>query len=364
MTLEHLRHPHHRTEAAPHGPCVPPSEESLGGGRVDVPPEPAEQVADPPGPGGLQPVLLDRVEAATLLRREVRLVEEPELPRSLEPIVVPGLQGLVLCSPHLIHRLSEVLGDVELVVDELCVRHRGGHSVGIGRKHVGGDGTHPLPLLDRQRLEDRLGGGLGSFRSHIEDSGAVDVREDGDVVLAPAEVLLVDANVLDRRGFPTLEPTSDRPVHDRLHGIPGEAEQISRGLHGSAGLQDFDGESLEEESEARVLARPRWHDRLHAVLRAPAPGETGDQLRRELHRVQVPPTPLFRVVGEAARLAAVGATDPRANVGEADLDASLLEPEVDRIDSPGLIEAQQPGVVGRKCVHPDNLRRRRPRNDQ
>jgi hypothetical protein len=74
----------------------------------------------------------------------------------------------------------------------------------------------------------------------------------------------------------------------------------------------------------------------------------------------VPPTPLFRVVGEAARLAAVGATDPRANVGEADLDASLLEPEVDGIDSPGLIEAQQPSVVGRECVHPDNLRRDRP----
>ena len=78
MTLEHLRHPHHRTEAAPHGPRVPPSEESLGGGRVDVPPEPAEQIGDSPGSRRLQAVLLDRVEAATLLGREVRLVEEPE----------------------------------------------------------------------------------------------------------------------------------------------------------------------------------------------------------------------------------------------------------------------------------------------
>jgi hypothetical protein len=69
------------------------------------------------------------------------------------------------------------------------------------------------------------------------------------------------------------------------------------------------------------------------------------------------------LVGKAAGLGSARATDPRADVGEADLDASYLEPEVVGIDPPsliGLIEAQQPGVAGREGVSPANQRRRRP----
>jgi len=39
-------------------------------------------------------VLLDRVEAPTLLGREVRLVEEPDRSGAFEPIVILGLEGL------------------------------------------------------------------------------------------------------------------------------------------------------------------------------------------------------------------------------------------------------------------------------
>ena len=57
-------------------------------------PEPTEPIGDSPDSGRLQTVLLDRVEPTTLLGREVRLGEEPELTSALEPVVVLGLKGI------------------------------------------------------------------------------------------------------------------------------------------------------------------------------------------------------------------------------------------------------------------------------
>jgi len=51
-------------------------------------------------------------------------------------------------------------------------------------------------------------------------------------------------------------------------------------------------------------------------------------------------------------------------VAKADFDSPLVEPKVNSIDSPGVVEAQQPGVVRGECIHPGNLRRQRTRNDR
>ena len=74
----------------------------------------------------------------------------------------------------------------------------------------------------------------------------------------------------------------DRSVHDPLHAFPGEAEKGSRRLDVSAGLQHLDGEGLEEEREPGMLSRPRRLNRLHAMLRTPAPGQAGHEFGREL----------------------------------------------------------------------------------
>jgi hypothetical protein len=59
-----------------------------------MPPEPTEQIGDPPDSRRLQAVLLDRVESTTVLGREVHFVEEPELPGGLEPVIILRLEGL------------------------------------------------------------------------------------------------------------------------------------------------------------------------------------------------------------------------------------------------------------------------------
>ena len=117
----------------------------------------------------------DGLEASPLLRRQIRLIEEPELPRPFEAVIVLGLEGLVLGPPDLIDRLSKMLGDVELVMHQLGVRKLMRYRVRIGRKHVGGDRPNFLPLLDRQRLEDALGSRLGAFRNHVKNAGTIDI---------------------------------------------------------------------------------------------------------------------------------------------------------------------------------------------
>jgi hypothetical protein len=79
-------------------------------------------------------------------------------------------------------------------------------------------------LLVGERREDAFSGRLCVFRSDVEDAGAVEIGEDGDVVLSSSKALLIDAEVLDQRGLALLETASPRPAHDHLHVIPGEAE--------------------------------------------------------------------------------------------------------------------------------------------
>jgi len=280
------------------------------------------------------------------------------------PVVVLGLEGLVFSPSHLIDRFPEMLGDMELVVQQFGIRRLPSDGLGVRRKHVGGDGTRPLSLLDGERRKHALGGRLRAFRSDIEDTGAVEIGEDGGVVLLSPEALLVDADVLDGRGLAAIETACHCPIHDRLHGIPRETEQSGCGFHGAASLQNLDGEGLEEEREAGMLPRSWRHDRLYAMLRAPAAGKPSDELGRELHRVQVPPPLLFGVIGQAACSAAFGADHTGIDVRKADLDSSILELQVDRVYPPRIIKAEQQGVVRGEGFHPGNLRHHPPRFDR
>jgi hypothetical protein len=242
-----------------------------------------------------------------------------------------------------------MLGDMKLIVHEFGVRRLCGHCLRIRGEHVGSDGEHLLPLLNGERLENSFRGRLRTFRSDIEDARAVDISVDGDVVPASPETLLVDADVLDGRCIASIAAACHNAVHDRLHRIRGGPEQRCRRFHAAAHLQNFDSEDLKEERQATVLPSPWRHDGFDTVLRAPAPANAGNQFRRELHRVQVPPAPLVLVIGEAAGHAALGSDHASPDVEKADLDAPILELGVNRPQPPGAIEAKQTGVTQLKC---------------
>lgn len=58
-------------------------------------------------------------------------------------MIADGLKGLVLGSPHLIDRLTTVLGNIELVVQEFRVRGLVGYRAYVGGEHVGGHAYNP-----------------------------------------------------------------------------------------------------------------------------------------------------------------------------------------------------------------------------
>ena len=95
-----------------------------------------------------------------------------------------------------------------------------------------------------------------------------------------------------------------------------------------------------------MLSGPRRYDRFHAVLWAAASRKSGYQLRCELHGVEVPPTPFIGMISKATVAAAFRTCDARADVLQADFDSAILEPQVNRLNPPGVVGPQQSGVVG------------------
>ena len=68
----------------------------------------------------------------------------------------------------------------------------------------------------------------------------------------------------------------------------------------------------------------------------------------------MPPAALVGMIGESTDASALGAGNAGADMDQADSDAALIELEVDGLDLPGLINAQQPGVM--RVVHARTLR--------
>ena len=256
MTLEHPRHLDHRPQSASHGRRYHRLKKRLALVEQTCRQNQRNRSVIPQALAVFRPCFLIALKRRRCLGERFALLKSQSLTGAFEPVVVLGLKGLVFGRSHLIDRLPKMLGDVELVVHQFGVRRLPSDGLGIGREHVGGDGTYALSLFGRERREDAFGGRLRTFRSDIEDAGAVEIGEDGHAVLPSSEALLVDAKVLDGRGLAAIEAACHGAVHDRLRCIPGEAEQRCRHFHRTASLKLFDREGLEEKREARVLRGP------------------------------------------------------------------------------------------------------------
>ena len=94
------------------------------------------------------------------------------------------------------------------------------------------------------------------------------------------------------------------------------------------------------------------------MLRAAATGKVGDQLCREVHRVQVPINPLFGVDAKTAGPAAFVADHTGADLRKADLNSSILELVVERLHMPAVMGTELTGVGRRQCFCPGNRRQK------
>ena len=95
-----------------------------------------------------------------------------------------------------------------------------------------------------------------------------------------------------------------------------------------------------------LLHGPRGNDCFHAMLRAAPPGQSCHEFRDELHRIEMPPTAFLSVVGDSARLSALGALNSASNRLEPNLNAVFFDRQGNVSHLPGIIELQKAGVVG------------------
>jgi hypothetical protein len=150
----------------------------------------------------------------------------------------------------------------------------------------------------------------------------------------------------DDGGFAANQSSRDGSVHDRLHRIPRKVEHRCGGIDGAAGLKNLDSEGFKEKGESGMLRRPRWYDRLHPMLGTPAAGKTSDNLRDELHGVQMPPPSLFGVISQPAGSSTLRAGNATADMSEANLDAPLIDLKVHVLHLPGFIDSEEAGIMG------------------
>src|SRR6056297_1481449 len=345
-------------------PGVPTVEETGAPAPRRAGPEVTEVLLDRPRPTGLQVGSLNRQYLEVGIFIEVLFVVEEQLAKSRQRAVAILAKLSMLRATHLIDRLAEVPRDVELIVDDLRPRYVLRCTAHERLPHVHRDGTDGLDLLGSQRFPKRIARGRRSLGNDFEHSRPIDVGHHGDVIVSATEALLVDANVGHRFGIASLQAPLDGGLQDPMSGVPGESEQLSRSLDVGCRLENSDREGFEHQGKPRVLAGPRNTDRLDPTLFAAAAGHGGPDLRRELHRVEMPPGSLRGRVGSGTRLSALRATQLRPGERKVDDHLSPGQIEVHLVDVPRIVQTEQVTVVLIEIVPPASIRKHRKTSHQ
>jgi len=179
--------------------------------------------------------------------------------------------------------------------------------------------------------------------------------------LAFQKTLLIQADMLDVFKIPSDEPPFNSSIHDPLHAHPAQP-QMDSGLLDAAGcLQETDGEGFEHQGEASVRLGPGDFNGLHSAVGTLRARNSSGENGLELHRVQMSPGPLRRMILERS----LGRTLRTANRCSRDMlnlnpDALLLQRQIDIHHPPGPVQPQQQPVMLRKRVHEEQHRHSSP----
>ena len=153
------------------------------------------------------------------------------------------------------------------------------------------------------KLSPKLVRGLcRAIRDDVEHPALLEVRQNRNITLAAAEVLLVHPDVLEILETPAGEPPLDGEPLDPVRLVPGDAQDLL-GLADRASPQEHvDREALEEQRELRARAGPGDHDRLGPVLGAVRARDPATDPRLKLHRIEMPPAPKPPVIPRIGHL--------------------------------------------------------------
>jgi hypothetical protein len=135
---EHLDYLLDWLQLAAHRVVRPGLEEAFGGSLVAVAPELAEVLLDAPGPACLQVELVQGPKRDGFSAAPVGILLQPGPLATRQWRRARLGQAAVLVLSHGVYRLTEVLGDVKLVVHDIRLRHALPGCTHVRRPHVHG----------------------------------------------------------------------------------------------------------------------------------------------------------------------------------------------------------------------------------
>jgi len=204
-----------------------------------------------------------------------------------------------------------MFGDVKLIEDDLAVGVgkvlAGGVDVRV--PHVHGHAAHRRSLLLRDAPPEPVHAFLGPLLGYKQHPAPIQIIDHGEVVVPFGKRLLIDAEPLNGFRLTARQSALDSPLLNGMHLIPTQLELIGDGfLTGCP--EPIDGQPFKQRREPAGGLGPRKLHCPSAMFRAVAARRFRMQDRLILTGVQMPPTALWLMVVERARLAALR-TAPR-----------------------------------------------------
>ncbi len=258
VAAQHLDDLFHRLQAAPHGVVGPGFEEPFGSTFVAVAPELAEVFLDAPGPTRLQIELVQDPKRDGFSASTIWVLSQPGsfAARQWRSTCLGQLAVLLLSDS--IHCLTEVLGDVELVMHDIGLRHALSCRIHVRRPHIHGHRLDRCTLLWSKRFQQAHGRHQLPLRHQVQYARTVNVGQDAGVGVASLRALLIDAKVRNLFLRTPKHAALNSADHNGVDGAPGQSGERADCLRGGTGLKQFDNKRSHQDGDTAVALRP-WH---------------------------------------------------------------------------------------------------------
>ena len=266
---EHLDYLFDWFQLAAHGIVRPCLEEAFGSTLVAVAPELGEVLLNAPRPAGFQVELIQGPKRDGLGAAPVWVLSQPSplAARQWRRAYLGHLAVLLLS--HGIDCFTKILGDVKLVVHDVCLGHAKSRCTHVRRPHVHGHRLDRCALRRRERFQQTYRCFKLSLRNQIKYPRAVNVGQDAGVGVTPLGTLLIDAKVRNRLFGSPQHAALHCTNHDGVDRAPGQSCQSTYGLRGGTGLKQLDDKAGHHGGDTAVALRPghsQFFDAAVAVL--------------------------------------------------------------------------------------------------
>ena len=266
MAPKHLDDLFDWLQLAAHRIVRPGLEEALGCTLVAIAPELGEVLLDAPRSTGFQVELVQGPKRDGLGATSIRVPFQPS-PLAASQGRGSGLGQLaVFLLSDSIDCLTEILGDVELVVHDVSLGHALPGGTHVRRPHVHGHRLDRCALCRRERLQQACSRLKFPLGHQVQYPRAANVGQDAGIGVPPLGALLVDTQVGNLLLGTPQHASLYSADHDRVYRAPGQPREFAYGLSGGAGLKQLNDEPGHHVGHSAVALGPRHRQLLNRAV--------------------------------------------------------------------------------------------------